>query len=113
MTEQDRNTASNEKEGAHQRQKEQYVFKPKRGASKPGKDRRLKIRSNEFDKNLYRKMDGQEIPKTLRVSTCTCTCTHPHLASSLFVIAVIVILRKKAIILDRANISVFSNCLLV
>ena len=69
MTEQEARGANNEKEGVQQRQKDQYVFKPKRGASKPGKDRRLQIRSREFDKNLYRKMDGQEIPKTLRVST--------------------------------------------
>ena len=38
MTEQE---SREHNEGAQQRQKENYVFKPKRGSSKPGKDRRL------------------------------------------------------------------------
>ena len=46
-----------------------YVHKPKRGQNKPGKDRRLMIKSRQFDDNLYKKLDGQEIPKTLRVSS--------------------------------------------
>ena len=34
-----------------------YVNKS-RGPKKPGKDRRMQIRSKQFDENLYRKMDG-------------------------------------------------------
>ena len=57
-------------EGPRQRGKEAniYVHNPKRGSKKPGKDRRLQLRSRQFDENLHRKMDGQEVPKTLKVS---------------------------------------------
>ena len=45
-----------------------YVHKPKRGQNKPGKDRRFALRSKQFDSNTIKKMDGYEVPKTLRVS---------------------------------------------
>ena len=44
------------------------MHNPKRGAKKPGKDRRLQVRNRQFDENLHRKMDGLEVPKTLRKS---------------------------------------------
>ena len=53
---------------AQQRRPKQEVYKPKRGANKPGQDRRMKGRTERFHDNLYKKMEGEEIPKTLRVS---------------------------------------------
>ena len=38
------------------------------GNRKPGKDRRLQLRNKDFDKNMHRKLDGEEIPVTRRVS---------------------------------------------
>ena len=35
---------------------------------KPGKDRRMSLRTKQFDDNMHRKMDGEEVPKTLKVS---------------------------------------------
>ena len=58
-------------EGPQRRQKDNaniYVHKPKRGGNKPGKDRRFMKRTKNFDDNMHRKMDGEEIPTTLRVS---------------------------------------------
>ena len=40
----------------------------KKAKSKQGTDRRMKVKSQNFDKNLHRKLDGEEIPKTYRVS---------------------------------------------
>ena len=45
-----------------------YVHKPKRGGNKPGKDRRFTMRNREFEDNSKLKMDGIEVPKTLKVS---------------------------------------------
>ena len=41
---------------------------PKFGKAKPGKDRRISHRSKDFDKNYIKKMEGEEIPLTRRVS---------------------------------------------
>ena len=41
---------------------------PKFGKTKPGKDRRISHRSKDFDKNYIKKMEGEEIPLTRRVS---------------------------------------------
>ena len=56
--------------GPQRRQKEGdvYVHKPKRGGNKPGRDRRFMARTRNFDDNMHRKMEGEEIPTTLRVS---------------------------------------------
>ena len=35
---------------------------------KQGADRRIKVKTQNFDKNLHRKMEGEEIKKTYRVS---------------------------------------------
>ena len=59
------------RDGPQRRQKDNaniYVHKPKRGSNKPGKDRRFMARTKNFDDNMHRKMDGEEIPTTLRVS---------------------------------------------
>ena len=60
--------APQQRNKAHQSNNQPYVHKPKPGGKKPGKDRRLQIRSRQFDENLHRKMDGLEVPKTLRKS---------------------------------------------
>ena len=45
------------------------VWKPSKSkSSKPGIDRRLKIKSKAFDQNLHKKLAGEEIPKSLKVS---------------------------------------------
>ena len=63
------NEAPKEGSGApKQRNSNIYVNKNRLGAKKPGKDRRIGLRNKQFDENLYRKMEGQEVPKTLRVS---------------------------------------------
>ena len=43
----------------------------KKTKSKQGADRRMKVKTQNFDKNLHRKLDGEEIPKTYRVSNRT------------------------------------------
>ena len=45
------------------------VWKPSKSkSSKQGTDRRMKVKSNKFDQNLHKKLAGEEIPKTLKVS---------------------------------------------
>ena len=70
----DRAEQANEggRDGPQRRQKDNaniYVHKPKRGSNKPGKDRRFMARTRNFDDNMHRKIDGEEIPTTLRVSS--------------------------------------------
>ena len=48
-----------------------------RGKNKPtprkqGADRRIKVKTQNFDKNLQRKAEGEEIKKTYRVSPSLC-----------------------------------------
>ena len=59
-----------EGEGPQQRrdQPQQEVFKPKRGGNKRGTDRRFSLKSKQYEENTLKKMEGEEVPKTLRVS---------------------------------------------
>ena len=49
---------------------------------KPGKDRRMSLRTKQFDDNMHRKMDGEEVPKTLKVSVPTKPATSKCLRRS-------------------------------
>ena len=45
------------------------VWKPSKSkSSKQGTDRRMKVKSKQFDQNLHKKLAGEEVPKTLKVS---------------------------------------------
>ena len=45
------------------------VWKPSKSKpSKQGTDRRMKVKSKQFDTNLHKKLAGEEIPKSLKVS---------------------------------------------
>ena len=59
----------NTESAPRQSQKTQEVFKPKRGAGKRGTDRRFAHKSRQYEENMHRKMNGEEVPKTLRVSS--------------------------------------------
>ena len=55
-------------EGPQQRHQANIkVFRPTSMKKKPGQDRRIGLRTKAFDENLHKKLDGQEIPKTLKV----------------------------------------------
>ena len=62
------NTAA---EGPRQRNVHQdaKVWKPKRGANKRGVDRRFSMKSKQYEDNMHIKLDGGEVPKTLKVSS--------------------------------------------
>ena len=56
-------------DGPQKRNNNTNAYKPpKFGKAKPGKDRRISLRSKDFDKNYIKKMEGEEIPLTRRVS---------------------------------------------
>ena len=45
--------------------KKQKVFNPAKMAPKQkGLDRRIKVRARGYEDNMYKKVDGQEIPKS-------------------------------------------------
>ena len=54
---------------AEQTNETKPVWKPSKSAkTKQGIDRRMKVKSKKFDENMHKKMAGEEIPKTLKVS---------------------------------------------
>ena len=56
-------------EGPGPKVQEKVVYKPKRGGNKRGADRRFSLKSKQYEENMHRKMEGEEIPKTRRVSS--------------------------------------------
>ena len=62
------------------------VERPSKGSAmkrRGGTDRRLQSKEKKFEENMYKKMDGEEVPKTLRVSD-----TNPFAMSRLIMFAV-------------------------